>query len=79
MKEFRKEDIYNLDQTGVVAFGELCLRRVFGEKGKKCCGGKKSKQRVTIAFLVTAAGSKEAPVVIWKSENPGCFRGVLKK
>ena len=51
---------------------------MFGEKGKKCQGGKKSKQRVTVVFLVSAAGTKEPPVVIWKSENPHCFRGVVK-
>ena len=31
-----------------------------------------------MAFLVNAAGDKEAPVVIWKSENPRCFRGMIK-
>ena len=29
--------------------------------------------------MVNAAGSKEAPVVIWKSENPRYFHGVHKK
>ena len=47
----------------------------FGERGKKCHGGKKSKQRFTIAFLVNAAGAKEKPIVIWNSKKPRCFRG----
>ena len=35
---------------------------------------KKSKQRITVAFFVSAAGQKEKPVVIWKSENPRCMQ-----
>ena len=50
----------------------------FGEKGKKCAGGKQKKQRFTIAFLVNATGYKEKPIVIWKSANPRCFRGFNK-
>ena len=46
----------------------------FGEKGKRCVGGKKYKQRLTVAFFVNAAGEKEKPVVIWRSENPRCLR-----
>ena len=38
----------------------------------------KSKQRITVAFFVKAAGGKEILIVIWKSENPRCFRGVNK-
>ena len=43
------------------------------QKGKQCKGGKKSKQRFTIAFLVNAAGVKETPIVVRNSENPRCF------
>ena len=35
----------------------------------------KSKHRFTIAFLVNAAGEKETPIIIWKSERPRCFKG----
>ena len=46
----------------------------------KCKGGKKSKHRVTIAFFVNGAGQSESqPVVIWKSMNPRCFKGVRKE
>ena len=38
-------------------------------------GREKSKQRFTIAFLVSAAGAKEKPIVIWTCEKPRCFRG----
>ena len=32
----------------------------FGQKGKECRGGKKSKQRITVAFFVTADGARKA-------------------
>ena len=47
---------------------------------KECKGGKKSKLRVTIAFIVNAAGGSESPpIVIWKSKNPRCFKGLKKE
>lgn len=53
-------DIYNFAETG--CFWRFLPDQGFGEKGKKCKGGKRSKQRVTVA---SAAGEKEDPVVIW--------------
>ena len=50
----------------------------FGMKRKQCKEGKKCKQRMTVALFVNAAGEKETPVVIWKSENPRCFKGIDK-
>ena len=76
MQGYNKEDIYNLDETG--CFWRALPDRGFGEKGKECKGGKKLKHRVTVAFLVSAVGDKEDPIVIWKSENPRCFRGIKK-
>ena len=35
--------------------------------------GEKSKKRVTVAFFVSAAGVKEKPILIWKSETPRCL------
>ena len=70
---YEKQDIFNLDETG--CFWRALPDRGFGQKGKQCKGGKKSKCRFTIAFLVNAAGEKETPIVIWTSETPRCFRG----
>ena len=44
----------------------------FGVKGKGCHGDK-NKQRITVAFFVSAAGTKEKPVVVWKSKKPQCL------
>ena len=73
LKGYKKEDIYNLDESG--CFWRALPDSGFGERGKKCKGGKRSKQRFTIAFMVSASGTKEKPIVIWKSEKPRCFRG----
>ena len=47
------------------------------QKGKNAKGSKKSKQRFTIAFFVSAAGPKiDEPIVMWKSKLPRCFKGL---
>ena len=74
---YKAEDIYNLDETG--CFWKALPDQGFGQRGKQCKGGKKSKQRFTIALIANAAGGKEKPIVIWKSDNPRCFKGVDKK
>ena len=38
--------------------------------------GEKSKQRLTIAFMVNAADEKESAIVICKAEKPRCFKGI---
>ena len=57
---------------------KLHLTRVFEMKGRQCKGGKESKQRVIVSFLVNAAGGKEPSIVIWKPENPRCFKELIK-
>ena len=43
-------------------------------------GGKKSKRRVTIAFIVNGAGGSESlPIVIWHTKNPRCFNSVSRE
>ena len=52
-----------MDQSG--CFFKALPDKGLVEKGKQAKGGKKSKQRFTIAFFVDAAGEKvEEPVVI---------------
>ena len=69
------ENIWNMDESG-------CFFKPFPDaglvqKGKQANGGKKSKQRFTIAFFVSAAGQKiDEPIVIWKSKIPRCFKGL---
>ena len=39
-------------------------------------GGKKSKDRITLAFTCSATGEKLQPWVIGKSKNPRCFKNI---
>ena len=73
---YSKDNIWNMDETGL--FFRALPDRGFAQKSRSCKGGKKSKQRVTIALFVSASGHKEKPVFIWKSENPRCLRGFDK-
>ena len=51
VKGYAKEDICNMDEMGV--FWQALSARGFGQKGKHCYGGKKSKEQVTVAFFVS--------------------------
>ena len=74
---YQVEDVWNLDESGV--FWKALPDKGFGERVKQCKGGKKSKQRFTVTFIVNGAGRSESmPIVIWKSENPRCFKGIQK-
>lgn len=61
-----------MDETGL--FSRALPDHGFGVKGKQCMGGKKSKQRFTVAFFVAASRKKEKPVVIQKAENLRCLK-----
>ena len=70
---YKLEDIWNMDETG--CFFKALPEKGLVEKGKKAKGGKKSKQRLTVAFFLNAAGQKiDQPDVIWKSKLPECFK-----
>ena len=61
-----------MDETGV--FWKALPDRGFGGRSKNCKGGKKSKQRITVALFASAAGTKEKPVVIWNAKTPRCMK-----
>ena len=56
VKGFQLEDIWNLDESG--CFYQALPDRGFSQKIKECKGGKKSKQHMTVALIVNAAGGK---------------------
>ena len=74
---WNKEDVWNTDETG--SFWRGLAEKSFDERGKRCSGGKKAKQRNTWAFFVNAAGEKEDPIVIGKSAKPRCFKNIKTK
>ena len=71
---YSPEDILNMDETG--KFYHALPNKSLSEAAKQCTGGKQSKERVTCAFFVNAAGGKEKPILIAKSANPRCFQGI---
>ena len=75
-KDYDPVDIWKMDKTGrfFKALPEKCLV----EKMSQARGGKKSKTRLTIAFLGNAAGEKVSePVFIWRSAKPRCFKNLF--
>ena len=67
-------DIWNMDETG--QFFRALPNRSLTEASQSCTGGKKSKDRLMCVFFVNASGGKEKPIIIGKSVNPRCFRGI---
>ena len=77
MQGYSSDNIWNLDESGV--FWKALPDKGFGQKVKECKGGKRSKQCLTVTFIVNGAGKSESkPIVIWRSENPRCFKGIKK-
>lgn len=74
LRKFKPEDIYNADETGL--FYKLQPDRTLAFKGEKCCGGKRSKDRLTVLVCASMAGNKVPLLVIGKSKSPRCFAGI---
>jgi hypothetical protein len=67
------QDIFNMDETGL--FWKLTPNRTLATKARS--GGKKSKDRVTLALIVNGDGSEKLePWIIGKSQNPRCFKKI---
>ena len=72
-KGYDQRDNLNMDESG--CFSKALPAKGLAQKGKKAKGGKKSKQRITVAFFVSAHGGKVGkPIVIWRSKKSRCFR-----
>ena len=53
---YEMQDIWNIGETG--CFYHALPDKSLSEKAKKCQGGKKSKERLTVAFFVSATGER---------------------
>ena len=53
---YKAEDIYNLDETS--CFWRALPEKGFGQRGKQCKGGKKSKHRFTITLIANVLEGK---------------------
>jgi hypothetical protein len=74
IESYKKEDIYNCDETGLFfkAFDKKSY--VLPNEDKK--SGKYSKERKTVLLCCNAVGDKLSPFVIGKAVNPRCLKGI---
>jgi len=70
----QKEQIYNLDETGL-NYKMLPTKTLARSEEKFAAGYKKSKERITIALCANAAGTHKLPLfVVGKSAKPRAFK-----
>ena len=75
-KLYLLRDILNIDEIGL--FWKLAPTSTLATGPTS--GGKKLKDRVTVAFTVNADGSEEFdPWIVAKSENPRCFKNIDRR
>ena len=75
LRGYSDVEIYNADETGL--FYQLLPHRTLHFRGKKCTGGKRSKNCISVLLCSNRSGTdKLKPLVIGKSKNPRCFKNV---
>ena len=73
LQRYESKNIYNCDETGL--FYKMLPNRTLAFKGKKCTGGKLSKDRITLLFCTNMDGSDKYPLLaIGKSQKPRSFK-----
>lgn len=71
---YGRADILNFDETSF--FYKKISDHTFAEKGTKVHGAIQSKERITVALMVSQYGVKLKPLVIAKAAKPRCFREI---
>ncbi|XP_062511789.1 tigger transposable element-derived protein 6-like [Corticium candelabrum] len=71
---YELRDIFNADETGL--FYRALPSRSMVVKGDEAKGSKTAKERITALLARSAVGENLTPLVIGRSANPRCFRGV---
>ena len=71
---YDEKDIFNMDETGL--FYRDTMKKTYHVKGEDCSGGKRSKERITLALCASITGEKLKPLVIGKSAKPRCFKSL---
>lgn len=72
--EFTPNNIFNADETGL--YYRALPDHTYMLKNDNAKGCKVSKERITILCCANMVGDKEKLLVIGKSKNPRCFKGV---
>ena len=73
---YKKEDVWNMDES--VVFWRALPDKGFGEKGKGCKGGKKSKHRLTVAFLLMLLARRKKPWLSGNQQIQGALNDLIK-
>ena len=76
LKQFKAEDTFNADETGL--FYRCLPDRTHVFKNDKCVGGKLSKERLTVLVTASMVGEKLPLLVIDKSANSRGFKNIKK-
>lgn len=76
IENYDATEIWNIDETGL--FFRALPDRTLALKGSDCRGGKLAKERLTVLLACSSAGEKYKLLIVGKSENPRCFKGVKK-
>ena len=63
IKDYEPRDIFNMDDTGL--FFRALPDKTSTVKGADCAGGKKSKERLTVALSVKAVGGGGSLTLHW--------------
>jgi hypothetical protein len=74
--EYSPEDVYNADKTGL--YYRALPEHSYMLKNESSKGCKTSKERLTVLCCANMSGSKEKLLVVGKSKNPRCFKGVKR-
>ena len=71
MRGYEHRNVWNMNEIG-----QFLRASFIYERGKRCRGGKNSKERATWAFFVIASGEKDTPIAVGRSLNPRCFKSL---
>ena len=74
LQRLNPSDTYNADETALVY--RMLPTQSFVEKGDSCKGTKQSKERLTVLVACSMSGERLPLLVIGKSKNPQCFKGI---
>lgn len=74
LEDYKAENVFNLDETGL--FFRATPDRSLAVKGSDCHGGKRSKDRLTVALACSMTGEVLKPLVIGRAAKPRCFRNL---
>ena len=75
MRGYEQRNVWNMNEIGQFL---RTLWAMSAENAVVVAKTRKSKERATWAFFVTAPGEKDTPIVVGRSFNPRCFKSLKK-